>query len=105
MAICPLLGSNQQTARAEFTTPQTEVAASFNFFWVAPCDCALCDCIDENGVTTLHLWVSSAEDGKLIGKQGRTARSLRTILSAAGMKVHRRYALNIEEEAQDEPVD
>jgi hypothetical protein len=30
--------------------------------------------------------------------EGRTARSLRTVLSAAGMKLHHRYALNIEEE-------
>jgi uncharacterized protein len=49
--------------------------------------------------------IASAEAGKLIGKQGRTARSLRTILSAAGMKLHRRYALNIEEEARDERSD
>ena len=35
--------------------------------------------------------------GKLIGKQGRTARSLRIILSAIGMKVRRRYSLDIVE--------
>ncbi len=60
------------------------------------------DCMEENGATTLHIRIASAEIGKLIGKQGRTARSLRTILSAAGMRLHRHYALNIEEEAQDE---
>jgi len=31
----------------------------------------------------------------VIGKQGRTARSIRTILGAAGMKVNRRYTLEI----------
>jgi predicted RNA-binding protein YlqC (UPF0109 family) len=63
------------------------------------------DCMEEDGATTLHIRVGSADMGKLIGKQGRTARSLRTILSAAGMKLHRRYALNIEEEARDERTD
>lgn len=57
------------------------------------------DCLDGNdGVTTLNIHVAPSDTGKIIGKQGRTARSLRTILSAAGMKHHHRYALNIEEE-------
>jgi predicted RNA-binding protein YlqC (UPF0109 family) len=33
--------------------------------------------------------------GKVIGKQGRTARSIRTILSAAGMKLRKRIVLEI----------
>lgn len=33
--------------------------------------------------------------GKLIGKQGRTARALRVILSAVGMKMRRRYSVDI----------
>ena len=33
--------------------------------------------------------------GKVIGKQGRTARSIRTILGAAGMKLNRRFTLEI----------
>ena len=41
--------------------------------------------------------VDSEDTGKLIGKQGRTARSLRIILSAIGMKVRRRYSLDIVE--------
>jgi predicted RNA-binding protein YlqC (UPF0109 family) len=56
------------------------------------------DCLDGNdGVTTLNVHVAPSDTGKLIGKQGRTARSLRTILSAASMKLHDRYALNIDE--------
>ena len=39
----------------------------------------------------------SEDTGKLIGKQGRTAKSLRTILSAIGMKLHRRYTVILEE--------
>lgn len=57
------------------------------------------DCLDGNdGITTLNVHVAPSDTGKLIGKQGRTARSLRTILSAASMKLHHRYALKIEED-------
>jgi hypothetical protein len=59
------------------------------------------DCFEENGVTTLNLRVAPEDIGKVIGKQGRTARSLRTILSASRMKLHRRYCLNIEEDDSD----
>lgn len=55
-------------------------------------------CVEKAGLTTLNVHVAHSDTGKLIGKQGRTARSLRTVLSAAGMKLHHRYALNIEEE-------
>jgi uncharacterized protein len=41
--------------------------------------------------------VHSDDVGKLVGKQGRTAKSLRTILSAVGMKARRRYSLDIVE--------
>jgi uncharacterized protein len=59
---------------------------------------------DEN--TVLRLRVASADVGKVIGKQGRTARSMRTILSAVSMKLHHRYTLDIlEEEDAAKPVD
>jgi hypothetical protein len=38
----------------------------------------------------------------VIGKQGRTARSLRTILGAASMKLHHRFSLDILEDEDDE---
>jgi predicted RNA-binding protein YlqC (UPF0109 family) len=46
-------------------------------------------------VTVLELKVAPTDLGKVIGKQGRTARSIRTILGAAGMKVNRRFTLEI----------
>lgn len=46
-------------------------------------------------VTVLELKVAPSDLGKVIGKQGRTARSVRTILGAAGMKLHRRFTLEI----------
>lgn len=46
-------------------------------------------------ITVLELTVAPSDLGKVIGKQGRTARSIRTLLSAAGMKLHRRFTLEI----------
>ena len=46
-------------------------------------------------VTVLELKVAPSALGKVIGKQGRTARSIRTILGAAGMKLNRRFTLEI----------
>ena len=46
-------------------------------------------------VTVLELRVAPSDIGKVIGKQGRTARSIRTLLGAAGMKLNRRFTLEI----------
>jgi uncharacterized protein len=51
---------------------------------------------DENTVLKLH--VAPQDVGKVIGKQGRTARSMRTILGAVSMKMHHRFTLDILEE-------
>ena len=48
--------------------------------------------------TVLKLRVAPQDVGKVIGKQGRTARSVRTILGAVSMKLHHRYTLDILEE-------
>lgn len=48
--------------------------------------------------TVLRLRVAPSDVGKVIGKQGRTARSMRTILGAVSMKQHHRYTLDILEE-------
>jgi predicted RNA-binding protein YlqC (UPF0109 family) len=53
--------------------------------------------IPDGDVTVLRLEVASTDVGKVIGKQGRTARSLRTILGAASMKYRHRFALDIVE--------
>ena len=46
-------------------------------------------------LTVLELKVASTDLGKVIGKQGRTARSIRTLIGAASMKLNRRYTLEI----------
>lgn len=57
------------------------------------------DSREEN--TVLRLRVAPEDVGKVIGKQGRTARSVRTILGAVSMKLHHRYTLDILEEDED----
>ena len=54
----------------------------------------------HEGGTVLHLKVDPTDVGKIIGKQGRTARSLRTILGAVSVKLHHRYSLEIVEQAK-----
>jgi uncharacterized protein len=54
--------------------------------------------VDREENTVLRLKVAPQDVGKVIGKQGRTARSVRTILGAVSMKVHHRYTLDILEE-------
>jgi hypothetical protein len=51
--------------------------------------------VEGEQVTVLELRVDPSDLGKVIGKQGRTARSIRTILNAAGMKLKRRFTLEI----------
>ncbi len=55
---------------------------------------------DRDG-TVLLLRVAPGDLGKVIGKQGRTARSIRTILGAASMKAQHRFSLDIQR--VDEP--
>ena len=45
--------------------------------------------------TILELAVEPADLGKVIGRHGRTARAIRTVLIAAGQKSRRRYSLDI----------
>ncbi|OFV84051.1 MAG: RNA-binding protein [Acidobacteria bacterium RIFCSPHIGHO2_12_FULL_67_30] len=51
--------------------------------------------VEGEQVTVLELRVDPSDLGKVIGKQGRTARSIRTILGAAGMKLRKRFTLEI----------
>lgn len=56
--------------------------------------------IQDGDGTLLRLHVAQSDVGKVIGKQGRTARSIRTVLSAASMKLKRRFSLDIVEETR-----
>jgi predicted RNA-binding protein YlqC (UPF0109 family) len=50
---------------------------------------------DEHGQTVLELVVAEEDVGRVIGRHGRTARSLRTILHAASLRTRKRYQLEI----------
>jgi predicted RNA-binding protein YlqC (UPF0109 family) len=54
--------------------------------------------VEDGEATVLELRVAQPDLGKVIGKQGRTAKSIRTILGAASMKLKKRYTLEIIEE-------
>ncbi|MBM3758883.1 MAG: KH domain-containing protein [Acidobacteria bacterium] len=51
--------------------------------------------VEGERVTVLELRVAPEDIGKIIGKQGRTARCIRTLLGAVGMKQNRRFELSI----------
>jgi len=51
--------------------------------------------VEGEQVIVLELHVNPSDLGKVIGRQGRTAKSIRTILGAAGMKLKKRFTLEI----------
>jgi len=51
--------------------------------------------VEGEKTTVLELRVAQSDLGKVIGKQGRTARAMRTILTAAGTKIGKRCVLEI----------
>jgi len=51
--------------------------------------------VEGEQTTVLELRVRTEDLGKVIGRQGRTARAIRTLLAAAGMKIHKRFVLEI----------
>lgn len=53
--------------------------------------------IDRNGTTRIEVRVAQPDMGKVIGKQGRTVRAMRSLVYAAGLKQNRRYVLDVVE--------
>ena len=51
--------------------------------------------VEGNQTSVLELKVAKEDLGKVIGKQGRTARAMRTLLSAASAKLKKRTVLEI----------
>ncbi len=51
--------------------------------------------VQEGDTTVFELDVADDDLGKVIGKQGRTARAMRTLLSAAASRTRRRVSLEI----------
>jgi predicted RNA-binding protein YlqC (UPF0109 family) len=54
--------------------------------------------VDGSQVIVLELRVHPEDLGKVIGRQGRTAKAIRTLLGAGGMKLRKRFTLEILED-------
>ncbi|HMK29530.1 MAG TPA: KH domain-containing protein [Terriglobales bacterium] len=76
--------------------PQALVAAIAHALIGKPDD-TFVDPYEENGEVILELEVPEEDVGKLIGRQGRTARAIRNILAAVSEKAGKRYVLEIVE--------
>lgn len=50
---------------------------------------------EENGVETITIKVAESDMGKVIGKQGKIAMSIRTLAKAVGIKNGKRYNIEI----------
>ena len=59
-----------------------------------PEDVSINEVVGES-TTAIELKVAKEDLGKVIGKKGRTAVAMRTILNAAGTKIGKRYVLEI----------
>jgi len=51
--------------------------------------------VEREQTSVIELKVDKSDLGKVIGKQGRTARAMRTVLSAASTKIRKRAVLEI----------
>ncbi|MDT7808376.1 MAG: uncharacterized protein QOJ70_2189 [Acidobacteriota bacterium] len=51
----------------------------------------------ERSTTVIEIRVAQTDVGRIIGRQGRTVKALRSLLNAAGQKQSRRYVLDIVE--------
>jgi uncharacterized protein len=58
--------------------------------------------VEDGDATILELRVAQNDVGKVIGRQGRTIKSIRTLLGAASSRSHERYILEIIEDEDDE---
>ena len=85
--------SDSQVAASEMQTLMVEITRAL----VDDTDAVTVELVNEQEAAVLRLHVAPGDIGKIIGKQGRTARSLRTILGAASMKLQRRFSLDIVE--------
>jgi uncharacterized protein len=53
--------------------------------------------VEREGTTRIEIRVAQPDMGKVIGKQGRTVRALRSLVYASGVKQHRRFVLDVVE--------
>ena len=89
----PIAVPDSHRAVSEMQSLMTEITRAL----VDDADAVRVEVLADQDAAVLRLHVAPGDIGKVIGKQGRTARSLRTILGAASMKLQRRFSLDIVE--------
>jgi uncharacterized protein len=82
---------------AEPTDPIVEMVELIAKALVDNPDAVSVKAVNGEQVSVLELSVDPDDIGKVIGKKGRTAKSIRTLLGAVGTKLDRRFALEIVE--------
>jgi uncharacterized protein len=92
--------STQTAGEDSYATNMTELVTEIARALVDSPESVSVEEIREADGSVLRLRVAASDIGKVIGKQGRTARSLRTILAAASMKLRHRFSLDIVEDDQ-----
>ncbi len=97
---CPAYGYRQEPDQESFVCcliKMEELVAVIARSLVDQPDAVKVTRTDEDNSVTIELAVAPEDLGKVIGKQGRTARALRSILAAAAAKVEKRSRLEIVE--------
>ncbi|SRR5258708_25528942 len=95
--------ARQNTAGESPVINMTELVTEIARALVDDPDNVVVEAIADGEATVIRLRVAQSDVGKVIGKQGRTARSMRTILSAASMKLKHRFSLDIVEQGDSPP--
>ncbi len=93
-----MIEAMQPAAGDDAAKKMTELIAEMARALVDKPESVSVEALSDGDGTVLRLRVAQTDVGKVIGKQGRTARSMRTILSAASMKLKHRFSLDIVEE-------
>ena len=88
---------SNDTSRKTFAESMIDLVSNLAKALVDKPDEVSVEAVDDATSTMLRLRVAPTDLGKVIGKQGRTARSIRTILAAASMKAQHRFALDIQQ--------
>jgi uncharacterized protein len=85
----------QSTAQNEFGGPMKELIEQIAKALVDNPEQVSVRLFEGEQTTVFELRVAQSDLGKVIGKQGRTTSSIRTVVSAAGMKLKKRFTLEI----------
>ncbi len=79
------------------TTQMDELVTQIARYLVDKPQDVLVNAVEGNHTTVLELRVAKEDIGKVIGKQGRTAQALRTLIGAVSAKIKKRTVLEIVE--------